>query len=86
VSILLIVLQQGPDLLLDLAGQAIQVSSPCVAASHALHHDDREALHDEHASAVMTLRTLDGERVVRVRHDRREIDPTAELGRWQSTL
>lgn len=79
VSILLIVLQQGADLVLDLAGQSVQITRPCVAAIGALHHDDRATLHDDHASIVMALRTNDRERVVRIRHSRREANRTAEL-------
>lgn len=70
-SILLIVLQDAADFLLNLAGQTVQVSGPCVEAIGAFHHDDGEAPHDQHASVVMTFRTGDRERVVRVRHGRR---------------
>ena len=68
VSILLIVFQQSADLFLDLARQAVQIGGPCVAAIGALHHDDRAALYDDHASAVMALRTDDRKRVVGIRH------------------
>jgi hypothetical protein len=72
VSILLIVSQHGANLVLELAGERIQVSGPCVAAIGALQRDDRPALHDERASVVMALRTHDRKRVIRVRHGRRE--------------
>jgi len=68
VSILLIVFQQSADLLLDLARQPVQIGGPCVAAIGALRHDDRAALHDDHASTVMALRAGDRERVVGIRH------------------
>lgn len=64
----LVVLQAGVNALLDLDGEAIQVSGPCVPATVALDHHDRAAFHDELAPIVMTLRTLNVEHVVRVRH------------------
>ena len=75
----LMVLQHRVDPLLDLGGQTIHSSGPCMPATVALHHDHRQALHDDHAGVVMALRTLDGERVVGVRHGRGETDPNAEL-------
>ena len=86
VGILLIVLQLGSELLLDLVGQTLQVSGPCVAAIVALHHDDRETLHDEHASVVIALRTVDGERLVAIRHGRGSAILVQSLRRSKASL
>ena len=74
----LMVLQHLVDLLLDLGSQTVEISRPLMTATNALHHDDGEASYDEHAPVVMTLRTHDRERGVRIRHGR-GADRSAEL-------
>jgi hypothetical protein len=64
----LMVFQHAVNALLDLDGETLQVSGPCMPATVALDHHDSTAFHDEFAAVVMALRTLDVERVVRVRH------------------
>jgi hypothetical protein len=55
------VLQHRVDLLLDLGGQSVELSGPLMAATGALHHYDGEALYEEHAADVLTIRALNRE-------------------------
>jgi hypothetical protein len=55
------VLQHFVDLLLDLGGQTVEISRPGVAATGALQRDDGEALYEEHAADVLTIRALNRE-------------------------
>jgi hypothetical protein len=80
------IFQNGVDLLLDLVGQAVQLSGPAMAATGALQQHHGEASHDEGAALVMAFRTFNWEWIVGIRHGHTESGPILTQSLERSNL